>query len=322
MENILITGITGQDGIFLTHKLIRQDKNFSIIGISRQKDSLPFYNKLKLLGTNDFSKIKILHTDLTDKQAVDLLIKEVSPTRVFNLSGPSSVYESLNNPASTNKLITGIFDNLTESLITHKNFCNFFQASSSEMLSGGQDGIIDENSEEKPNSPYAISKLNNHKKVLKLSNEFSWNIVSGIMFNHESEFRDSNYLTSKIISGVNDIINNKLEFLDIGSIDYMRDWCFAGDVMDAAIKLSFGNAKGSYIIGSGNGHTIQEILEIVFGSYNLNWKKYVSVDKNLLRKGDPKIKIANPKKIYHEFGWEAETSFFDLIMRCVNNNIQ
>ena len=94
MENILITGITGQDGIFLTHKLIRQDKNFSIIGISRQKDSLPFYNKLKLLGTNDFSKIKILHTDLTDKQAVDLLIKEVSPTRVFNLSGPSSVYES------------------------------------------------------------------------------------------------------------------------------------------------------------------------------------------------------------------------------------
>ena len=322
MENILITGITGQDGIFLTHKLIKQNKNFSIIGISRQKDYLPFYNKLKLLGTNDFSKIKILHTDLTNKQAVDLLIKEVSPTRVFNLSGPSSVYESLNNPENTNKLITGIFDNLTESLITHENFCNFFQASSSEMLSGGQDGIIDENSEEKPNSPYAISKLNNHKKVLKLSDEFSWNIVSGIMFNHESEFRDSNYLTSKIISGVNDINNNKLEFLDIGSIDYMRDWCFAGDVMDAAIKLSFGNAKGSYIIGSGNGHTIQEILEIVFGSYNLNWKKYVSVDKNLLRKGDPKIKIANPKKIYDEFGWEAETSFFDLIMRCVNKNIQ
>jgi GDPmannose 4,6-dehydratase len=322
MENILITGITGQDGIFLTHKLIKQNKNFSIIGISRQKDSLPFYNKLKLLGTNDFSKIKILHTDLTNKQAVDLLIKEVSPTRVFNLSGPSSVYESLNNPANTDKLITGIFDNLTESLITHKNFCNFFQASSSEMLSGGPDGIIDENSEEKPNSPYAISKLNNHKKVLKLSDEFSWNMVSGIMFNHESEFRDSNYLTPKIISGVNDINNNKLEFLDIGSIDYMRDWCFAGDVMDAAIKLSFGNAKGSYIIGSGNGHTIQEILEIVFGSYNLNWKKYVSIDKNLLRKGDPKIKIANPKKIYDEFGWEAETSFFDLIMRCMNKSIQ
>ena len=322
MENILITGITGQDGIFLTHKLIKQNKNFSIIGISRQKDSLPFYNKLKLLGTNDFNKIKILNTDLTNKQAVDLLIKEVSPTRVFNLSGPSSVYESLNNPENTNKLITGIFDNLTESLITHKNFCNFFQASSSEMLSGGSEGIIDENSKEKPNSPYAKSKLNNHKKVLNLSDEFSWNIVSGIMFNHESEFRDSNYLTSKIISGVKNINNKKLEFLDIGSIDYMRDWCFAGDVMDAAIKLSFGNAKGSYIIGSGKGHTIQEILEIVFGSYNLNWRKYVSIDKNLLRKGDPKIKIANPKKIHHEFGWTAETSFFDLIMRCMNNNIQ
>ena len=321
MENILITGITGQDGIFLTHKLIKQNKNFSIIGISRQKDLDPFYNKLKLLGTDDFSKVKILHTDLTNKQAVDLLIKEVSPTRVFNLSGPSSVYDSLNYPENTNKLITGIFDNLTESLITHENFCNFFQASSSEMLSGGLDGVIDENSEEKPNSPYAMSKLNNHKKVLKLSDEFSWNIVSGIMFNHESEFRDSNYLTSKIISGVKNINNNKLEFLDIGSIDYMRDWSFAGDVMDAIVKLSYGNAQGSYIIGSGVGHTIQEILEIVFGYYDLNWKKYVSIDKNLLREGDPKVKIANPKKIFSEFGWKAETSFYDLIIRCIEKSI-
>jgi GDPmannose 4,6-dehydratase len=321
MENILITGITGQDGIFLTHKLIKQNKNFSIIGISRQKDLDPFYNKLKLLGTDDFSKVKILHTDLTNKQAVDLLIKEVSPTRVFNLSGPSSVYDSLNYPENTNKLITGIFDNLTESLITHENFCNFFQASSSEMLSGGLDGVIDENSEEKPNSPYAISKLNNHKKVLKLSDEFSWNIISGIMFNHESEFRDSNYLTSKIISGVKNINNNKLEFLDIGSIDYMRDWSFAGDVMDAIVKLSYGNAQGSYIIGSGVGHTIQEILEIVFGYYDLNWKKYVSIDKNLLREGDPKVKIANPKKIFSEFGWKAETSFSDLIIRCIEKSI-
>ena len=321
MENILITGITGQDGIFLTHKLIKQNKNFSIIGISRQKDLDPFYNKLKLLGTDDFSKVKILHTDLTNKQAVDLLIKEVSPTRVFNLSGPSSVYESLNYPENTNKLIIGIFDNLTESLITHENFCNFFQASSSEMLSGGLDGVIDENSEEKPNSPYAISKLNNHKKVLKLSDEFSWNIISGIMFNHESEFRDSNYLTSKIISGVKNINNNKLEFLDIGSIDYMRDWSFAGDVMDAVVKLSYGNAQGSYIIGSGVGHTIQEILEIVFGYYDLNWKKYVSIDKNLLREGDPKVKIANPKKIFSEFGWKAETSFSDLIIRCIEKSI-
>jgi len=321
MENILITGITGQDGIFLTHKLIKQNKNFSIIGISRQKDLDPFYNKLKLLGTDDFSKVKILHTDLTNKQAVDLLIKEVSPTRVFNLSGPSSVYDSLNYPEHTNKLITGIFDNLTESLITHENFCNFFQASSSEMLSGGLDGVIDENSEEKPNSPYAISKLNNHKKVLKLSDDFSWNIISGIMFNHESEFRDSKYLTSKIISGVKNINNKKLEFLDIGSIDYMRDWSFAGDVMDAVVKLSYGNAQGSYIIGSGVGHTIQEILEIVFGYYDLNWKKYVSIDKNLLREGDPKVKIANPKKIFSEFGWKAETSFSDLIIRCIEKSI-
>jgi len=189
------------------------------------------------------------------------------------------------------------------------------------MLSGGLDGVIDENSEEKPNSPYAISKLNNHKKVLKLSDEFSWNIISGIMFNHESEFRDSNYLTSKIISGVKNINNNKLEFLDIGSIDYMRDWSFAGDVMDAIVKLSYGNAQGSYIIGSGVGHTIQEILEIVFGYYDLNWKKYVSIDKNLLREGDPKVKIANPKKIFSEFGWKAETSFSDLIIRCIEKSI-
>jgi GDPmannose 4,6-dehydratase len=320
MENILITGITGQDGIFLTHKLINKNKNALIIGISRQKNSSQFYQKLKSLGNINVQNIHILNQDLTNKRSVDLLIKDVKPNRVFNLSGPSSVYESLVDPEKTVYAVTKIFDNLTSALIENNNFCNFYQASSSEMFCGDENGVIDENSSEQFNSPYAESKLINHKKALTLANQFSWKIVSGIMFNHESEFRGSNYLTSKIITGVKNIHNKKMDSLKVGSLDYIRDWSFAGDVMNAVIDLSYNNATGSYVIGSGAGHSIKEILDIVFNHYNLNWEKYVHVDKKLLRKGDAKVKISNPEKIYQDFGWKTQTTFNDLIKRCIEKN--
>ena len=322
MENILITGITGQDGIFLTKNLLEKNQDFVIHGTSRNKDVSSFQKSLSSLGVNNFDDIKIYNLNLEEKQEVDNLITNVNPDRVFNLAGPSSVYESFSNPIETIDLITNIFNNLTGALISNNIFCNFFQASSSEMFNSKGNEIINEESPVKSNSPYAEAKIINHSKALNLIKTYNWNITSGIMFNHESEFRDIDYLTSKIIKNVYEIYNKKEQKIVIGSLDYVRDWSFAGDIMNAALILSLNNAKGSYIMGSGIGKSIKELVQIVFNYFDLNWEKYTDVDESLLRKGDPKIKISDPTKIFNEFGWKTQLSFEDLIIRCIEKKIK
>ncbi len=322
MENILITGITGQDGIFLTKNLLEKNQDYVIHGTSRNKDVNSFQKSLSSLGVTNFDNIKIYNLNLEEKQEVENLITNVNPDKVFNLTGPSSVYESFSNPKKTIDLITNIFNNLTEALISKNIFCNFFQASSSEMFNSQENEIIDEGTPIKSNSPYAEAKIINHNKVMNLMKTYDWNITSGIMFNHESEFRDANYLTSKIIKNVIEIHNKKQNKIVIGSLDYVRDWSFAGDIMNAALLLSFNNAKGPFIMGSGIGRSIKDLIQIVFNYFDLNWEKYTDIDESLLRKGDPKIKISDPTKIFNEFGWKTQVSFEDLIIRCIEKRLK
>ena len=162
-----------------------------------------------------------------------------------------------------------------------------------------------------------IGKHENHKTVLKLSKEFNWNIVSGIMFNHESEFREDDYLIKKIINSADKISKKQMSSFQLGSPDYVRDWSFAGDVINAAFTLIKNNSKGSYVIGSGKGSKILDIVEIVFDSFNLNWENYLEINEDLLRKGDAKVKVSNPAKIKQDIGWETSMNFDKLIYRCI-----
>ena len=321
MENILITGISGQDGIFLTKNLLNKNEEFVIHGTSRNKSQQIINKQLEKVGISNYQNLKVHNVDLEDKSAVENLIEKVKPNKIFNLSGPSSVYDSFNEPLLTENTILTIFNNLTETLISKDTLCNFFQASSSEMFTANQDGQVDESSELIANSPYAKAKVSNHNKILKLINEYEWNITSGIMFNHESEFRENNYLTSKIINTAFEIYKKRNDRLILGSLDYIRDWSFAGDIMEAASTLIFNNARGSYILGSGLGKSIRDLVQIVFSYFDLEWEKYVLVDNSILRPGDPEIKISNPSKIFDEFGWQTKMSFEDLIERCIEKKL-
>ena len=317
MKKILITGITGQDGLFLTEKYLNENENHFVYGISRSNDLNLFYKKLNTLHVKSVENLKILNIDLNNRNQVFDLLKKINPQAVYNFSGPSSVYQSLDNKEGSISTIKNIFDNLTESLIKLENFCNFFQASSSEMFENVSNNAIDENTRMVPNSPYAIGKHENHKTVLKLSKEFNWNIVSGIMFNHESEFREDDYLIKKIINSADKISKKQMSSFQLGSPDYVRDWSFAGDVINAAFTLIKNNSKGSYVIGSGKGSKILDIVEIVFDSFNLNWENYLEINEDLLRKGDAKVKVSNPAKIKQDIGWETSMNFDKLIYRCI-----
>jgi len=317
MKNILITGISGQDGLFLSSLLLNE--NVNIFGISRKINHKNFYyNLTKIKQKFDMSRINLIDIDLLKYSDIENLIKDINPYQIYNLSGPSSVYDSYFDNRKIENQIKSIFNNLTSSCIRSNIFPDFFQASSSEMYSNSENAALDENSKFSPRSPYAKAKLYNHQKCLEFYESYNWKIVSGIMFNHESEFRKDNYLFKKIINGAKDISDNKAGFIEIGSLDYERDWCFAGYVANA-IQLILNEGKHStYVIGSGTSKKIKDLVMEVFTYYDLSLSENIKVNKTLLRDGDPKIIIANPTRLKEELGWQTSISFKDLVKRCID----
>lgn len=315
----LITGITGQDGIFLSSKIIKSDRDARIIGVSRDSNLTPFKNKLSYVHGKDynFENIKVENINLEDREIVKFLIEESQPDFIYNLSGPSSVYDSLTDNFKSHDQIIRIFDNLIDSVIKNRITCNFFQASSSEMFAPSE-LPLDENSKMDPRSPYAIAKLNIHNKIQSLKLQENFIISSGIMFNHESEFRANQYLIMKIINFVINIEKKHNDVLKIGSLDLIRDWSYAKDVANAIYEINSKNISQDYVIGSGEGTPISEVLSIIFSFFNLDWSRHVEIDNRLLRKGDPLSIVSNPAKINNQLNWKSEHSTEDLLKRCIS----
>ena len=321
MNNILITGITGQDGIFLTSKLLKQ-KNKIIFGLSRNKHSKYLIDSLKSLGVNDISNLKLIQNDLLDINSVESLILKIKPTTIYNFTGPSSVYNSLLDDGISKEQIIKIFDNLISASMKLKTLPIFFQASSSEMFGPGHNKLLNEESEFNPISPYAEAKLANHNKVLDFSKRYNWNIKSGIMFNHESEFRKDNYLFSKVIKSVIEINNGIRKTLTVGSLDYERDWTFAGDIVEAINLVVNDSKKSTYVIGSGYSNKIKDLIQITFEYFDLDWERYVKTDKSLLRKNDPISIVSDPTLIKSELNWKPKLTFQELIERCIISEVR
>ena len=187
------------------------------------------------------------------------------------------------------------------------------------MFGNVKQDLLNENTDFFPNSPYAVSKLNVHNSVKKLRIKYEWPIVSGIMFNHESDFREDKYLFMKIVNfAIKTKKNETKEPLMLGSLEYRRDWSYAQDITQAAIMMLRSENKNDYVLGSGESYSIQEIVEIVFNSFDLNWNKYIHIDPSLLREGDPQEIISDPSKIKNELGWSTTTSIENVIEKIIN----
>ena len=319
----LITGITGQDGLFLTKNILNKEPEAQIVGISRNSHLDGYYTNLKyLIGDSFFENISIKKVNLLDSKETSKFISKINPKKIFNLSGPSSVYESLDESKNSYEIITNIFHNLTNACINLNNLPSFFQASSSEMFNQEHNERLDENNMFKPSSPYAKAKYKIHTDISNLRNQFNWNINSGIMFNHESEFRDNDYLFMKIINGAIGIKEGKNNKITLGSLEIIRDWSYAEDFAEAMFRIVSSEEGDDYVIGSGLGKSIQELVENVFSFFDLDWKLYINIDENLLRSGDPKNVVSNPKKILDKLNWKTETSFESLIQKCIEYKLR
>ena len=318
-HNFLITGITGQDGIFLTKKIFNEYKNAKIVGLTRNKNSNQFNKKLKSIDTNlNLDNLNLYQIDLLDYEEVNKVLQKVEPSYIVNLSGPSSVYESLNNPIKFKKEIYTIFDNLTDACIKNKIFPSFFQPGSSEMFSSKAKNPLNENSIFLPRSPYSKAKLRNFNKTKMLREKYDWNIKSGILFNHESEFRSELFLVKKVIVQALKIKYQKEKVLKIGSLNYKRDWSYAEDIANAIYLMIMSNNSNDYVIGSGKSYTVKYLIEYVFEYVGLDSKNLIEVDSNLLRKSDPEVITSDPKKIIENLGWKSNTSFEKMLEKMIN----
>jgi len=315
LEKILITGITGQDGLFLTKMLLSNNSKYHVYGTSRNINN-SFLERLKYLKPDSIDNLSLIEVDLQDTHSISKLITEVKPTKLINLSGPSSVYKSYENPNETINSINIIFDNLINSFFKVNIEGVFFQALSSEMFELNNNKI-DEKSPINPRSPYAIGKSQIYEKSLNLREKEGVNICNGFLFNHESEFRDDEYLIMKVINSAINISNKKQQHLKIGSLELVRDWTYAEDTTRAIKKIMENSFSKDYVVGSGNGYSIGELISNVFEEFHLDIDQYVTIEPSLLREGDPTSIISNPTKIHNELGWRAETSFKSLILKCL-----
>jgi GDPmannose 4,6-dehydratase len=177
---------------------------------------------------------------------------------------------------------------------------------------------LNEKSQYEPRSPYSMAKYQVFKSVNNLKQKYDWNIKNGIMFNHESEFRDEEYLFSKIIDAAIAIKNKKQSVLKVGSLTYVRDWSFAGDIAEAVASVNSYDDISDFVIGSGTGTSIQKLVEITFSELGLDYEDFIEVDSNLLRVGDPEIVISDPSKLKSKLGWYPKVNVEKLIQRCIN----
>ena len=319
-KNVLITGITGQDGTFLTKQLLESEL-YTIVGTSRGNNHVDFYQRLKYLNLNSekLDNLKITTSDiLKNRDGIESEIKNMKFDYVYNLMGPGSVYESIKEPFVSSYTIVSSFNNLLNAFLKNKQRPILFQTSSSEMFGSIDEKPLNEDSNFNPISPYANSKYYIHKMISFYRDRYDWSLSSGILFNHESEFRPDEYLIMKIINSAIQIKNRKRKSLEVGSLDLIRDWGYAGDYTLAMQMMLEKNPGIDYVIGSGKGTSVKEMLNYVFGFFDMDFKEYITVNKNLLRENEPNKIVSNPDKILNDIGWKSTTNFDEIINKCIS----
>lgn len=264
MKVALITGFTGQDGTFLTRLLL--DKGYRVIGLVRRISTEPPY---RVRGKFDFTKelethqLELVEGDLLSPFSLNKLIKTYEPREVYNLAAQSDVGISFKEPESTMQTdLMGLVNLITALENNGKNW-KLYQASTSEMFGDKPNGtILDKNTPLTPNSPYAIAKTAAHHYMQMKRREGKF-CATGILFNHESEIRGGNFVTQKIARGAVKWRNDRT-VLELGNLNAVRDWGYAGDYVQAMWAILQQEQPDDYVIGTGQSHTVREFVEAAF----------------------------------------------------------
>ena len=316
----LITGITGQDGYYLSKFLL--EKGYSVHGLVRRSSNINTERIDNLIAKyKSTNNLNLYYSDLIDSSSLTNLINKIEPDEIYNLAAQSHVAVSFKNPIySTSTSNLGAITML-ESVRNLDKDVKFYQASSSEMFGGANKEILNENSPFDPKSPYAASKVFAHN-ITKLYRE-SYGIfaVNGILFNHESPFRGETFVTRKITWAVGRIYHKLQTKLTLGNLEASRDWGFAGDYVEGMYLMMQHNEPKDWVLATGESHTVKEFAEIAFQEVGLNWEDYVVTSDKYIRPNEVNYLLGDSKRAQKDLGWSPKVNFSTLVKTMVENDL-
>jgi len=319
MKKALITGITGQDGSYLAELLL--EKGYEIHGIVRRSSSFNRERIEHLIQKPDVYRDSLFlhYGDMTDSSSLNRILEKVGPDEIYNLAAQSHVRISFDMPEYTADVdalgVARLLDAIQE--VGLVGGCKFYQASTSEMF-GSSPPPQNESTPFHPRSPYAAAKLYSHWMVVNYRNGYGLHASSGILFNHESPRRGRNFVTRKVAAAAARIKMGLQESLALGNLDSKRDWGHAKDYVRAMYLMLQQPEGDDYVIATGVTHTIRELLERAFGRLDLDWEKYVTVDKRYFRPTEVDALLGDASKAESVLGWKPEISFDEMINEMVD----
>jgi len=315
MKKALITGITGQDGSYLAELLLR--KGYVVHGIVRRASTEKFERISHLID-----KIVLHQADLLDELSLIDTFAKVKPEEIYNLAAMSFVPTSWNQP-----ILTGEFTGLgvTRVIEAMRKACpksKFYQASSSEMFGKVREMPQTELTPFYPRSPYGVSKVYGHYITVNYRESYNLFAVSGILFNHESPRRGLEFVTRKVTDGVARIKMGLQKELRMGNLDSKRDWGFAGDYVEAMWLMLQQNQPDDYVIATGIAHSVKDLVKLAFDHVGLNWKKYVTIDKQFIRPAEVEHLLGDCTKAKKVLKWKPKVDFEGLVKMMVNADLE
>jgi GDPmannose 4,6-dehydratase len=318
-KTALITGITGQDGAYLSALLL--EKGYRVVGVVRRSSHEGLAcHRMRWLGIAD--RIKLTDGNLADLSCLIRIMQDIQPDEVYNLAAQSFVAASWNQPLLTAQITgTGAL-NVLEALRIAAPKARFYQASSSEMFGKVQEAVQSETTPFYPRSPYAAAKVFAHWSTVNYRESFGIHASSGILFNHESPLRGLEFVTRKVTDGAVRIKLGKARELRLGNIDAKRDWGHARDYVRAMWLMLQQDEPGDYVVATGRTTSVREMCRIAFEYVGLNADDYIVIDPAFYRPADVEILLGDPRKARTKLGWQPETGLEEMIREMVDADLK
>jgi GDPmannose 4,6-dehydratase len=318
MKRALITGVTGQDGAYLSQLLL--DKGYEVYGLLRRSASADVIDgRLRWLGIA--GQIRMLDGDILDLSSVLRILREVKPDEVYNLGAQSFVKTSWTQPILTGQVTALGVGIMLEAVRLEVPEARFYQASSSEMYGLIQEPRQSETTPFYPRSPYAVAKLYGHWMTVNYRESFGLHASSGILFNHESPLRGIEFVTRKVTDGAARIKLGLAGTLPMGNLDATRDWGHARDFVRAMYLMLQQEVADDYVVATGRTTSIRDMCALAFRHVGLNYEDYVTIDPAFLRPAEVEVLLGNPAKAHAKLGWTAEISLEQMISEMVEADL-
>jgi GDPmannose 4,6-dehydratase len=322
MKKALITGITGQDGSYLTELLLSKD--YEVHGIIR-RTAAPYQGQLeRVYAESHFNpeRLSLHHGDLSDAGSLKRLLDKIRPDEVYNLAAQSDVRISFDIPGYTADITATGVARLLEAIHESGIRARFYQASSSEMFGKVRTMPQNELTPFHPRSPYACAKVYAYWIAVNYRESYGLHASNGILFNHESPRRGENFVTRKITRAIARIKAGLQDKLFMGNLEAKRDWGYAKEYVEAMWLMLQQPEPDDYVVATGETHSVKEFLELAFSRAGLDWKKHVEIDPKFYRPAEVDQLVGDATKARQKFGWTPKTKFADLVHLMVDADVQ